>query len=84
MYPGWLELPLARTNFNGPKPVHSVRAIEVLLYVKIIVSTCLGKFIRMKRNLMKKSVLLAKYTPQKACACIIDLVNEQIKIYNQT
>ena len=29
MYPGWSELPLARTNFNGPKPV---RTIEILLY----------------------------------------------------
>ena len=28
--PGWLELPLARTIFHGPKPV---RAIEVLLYL---------------------------------------------------
>ena len=27
-HPGWLELPLARTIFHGPKPV---RAIEVLL-----------------------------------------------------
>ena len=29
IHPGWLELPLARTIFHGPKPV---RAIEVLLY----------------------------------------------------
>ena len=29
VHPGWLELPLARTIFYGPKPV---RAIEVLLY----------------------------------------------------
>ena len=28
-YPGWLELPLTRTNFHGPKPV---RATEALLY----------------------------------------------------
>ena len=28
--PGWVELPLARANFHGPKPV---RAIEVLLYL---------------------------------------------------
>ena len=27
--PHWLELPLSRTNFHGPK---GVRAIEVLLY----------------------------------------------------
>ena len=28
IHPGWLELPLARTILDGPKPV---RAIEVLL-----------------------------------------------------
>ena len=27
IHPGWVELPLARTNFHGPKPV---QAIEVL------------------------------------------------------
>ena len=30
IYLGWVELPLARTNFYGPKPV---RAIEVILYI---------------------------------------------------
>ena len=30
---GWLELPLARTIFHGPK---LVRAIEVLMYFKIL------------------------------------------------
>ena len=30
IHPGWLELPLARTFFVGPKPVG---AIEVLLYL---------------------------------------------------
>ena len=34
IHPGWLELPLARTIFHGPKPV---RAIEVLLYMHIAV-----------------------------------------------
>ena len=29
IHPGWVELPLARTNFHGPK---LVQAIEVLLY----------------------------------------------------
>ena len=29
IHPRWVELPLARTNFHGPKPV---RAIEILLY----------------------------------------------------
>ena len=28
--PQWLELPMSRTNFHGPK---DVRAIEVLLYI---------------------------------------------------
>ena len=31
--PRWLELPLSRTNFHGPK---GVRAIEVRLYIQII------------------------------------------------
>ena len=30
IYPHWLELPLSRTNFHGPK---GVRAIEVRLYL---------------------------------------------------
>ena len=30
---GWVELPLARTNLHGPKPV---RAIEVLLLLLIV------------------------------------------------
>ena len=29
--PQWLELPMSRTNFHGPK---DVRAIEVRLYVQ--------------------------------------------------
>ena len=29
IHPGWLELPLARTIFHGPKPV---RVVDVLLY----------------------------------------------------
>ena len=29
IHPGWVELPLARTSFHGPRPV---RATEVLLY----------------------------------------------------
>ena len=28
VHPGWMEFPLARANFHGPKPV---QAIEVLL-----------------------------------------------------
>ena len=28
IHPGWVKLPLAITNFHGPKPV---RAIEILL-----------------------------------------------------
>ena len=31
---GGLELPLAKTNFHGPKPV---RAIEVLLYINNLI-----------------------------------------------
>ena len=30
--PQWLELPMSRTNFHGPK---DVRAIEVRLYIEI-------------------------------------------------
>ena len=33
-YPGWLELPLTGTNFNGPNPV---QATEVLLYYTVLV-----------------------------------------------
>ena len=33
IHPGWLELPLARTIFHGPKPVC---AIEVLLYMYVM------------------------------------------------
>ena len=33
IHPGWVELPLARTKFHGPKPV---RAIEILLYLQFI------------------------------------------------
>ena len=32
--PGWLELPLARTNFHSPK---GVQATEVLLYSILVV-----------------------------------------------
>ena len=32
-YPGWLELPLTRTNFHGPK---HVRVNEVLLYITLV------------------------------------------------
>ena len=34
--PQWLELPLSRINFHGPK---DVRAIEVLLYI-ILTNPC--------------------------------------------
>ena len=35
--PQWLELPMSRTNFHGPK---DVRAIEVRLYLDIISTGC--------------------------------------------
>ena len=35
------------------------------------------------KGISKKGVLLAKSTPQKACACIINWVSEQVKIYSQ-
>ena len=38
--PQWLELPMSRTIFCGPK---DVRAIEVRLYIRIIHSK-IGKF----------------------------------------
>ena len=38
--PQWLELPMSRTNFHGPK---DVRAIEVRLYIEHF-TTKIGKF----------------------------------------
>ena len=45
IHPRWLELPLARTIFHGPKPVP---AIEVSLYIGVLDSYFIHRYIIIK------------------------------------
>ena len=47
--PHWLELPLSRTNFYGPR---GVRAIEVLLYMLIIQAMGLERKLKAYKGLL--------------------------------
>ena len=46
--PHWLELPMSRINFHGPK---DARAIEVLLYFAVEKSAICGAMIYVSSNI---------------------------------
>ena len=52
--PRWFELPLSRTNFNGPK---GVRASEVRLYLQICKQSDTWKECRRKKPRVSRHVL---------------------------
>ena len=58
--PQWLELPISRTNFHGPK---DVRAIEVQQYLDILMRKKMqGKIFHKKKQHMHKKQTFIKYT----------------------
>ena len=53
--PHWLELPLSRTNFHGPK---DVRAIEVPLYLDILAFVLIQDFFCTHSRFMTKCLYM--------------------------